>query len=75
MLLLAGKLIAAGTATVSILGSAIGLGLLFLGFLQAMAQNPSLREDLFSYVIFAFALIEAIALFGLMMAFIILFGF
>jgi len=69
------KLIAGGLATISILGSGIGIGNLFSGFLLAFARNPALFKKLFTYVILGFALTEAIALFGLMMAFLILFAF
>ena len=41
----------------------------------AFSRNPSLEKQLFAYAIYSFALTEAIALFGLMMAFLILFGF
>jgi len=44
---------------------------LILGF----SRNPGLEKQLFAYAILGFALTEAIALFGLMMAFLILFGF
>jgi len=39
-----------------------------------MARNPSLQKQLFAYAILGFALTEAIALFALMMAFLILFA-
>ncbi len=41
----------------------------------SLLRNPSLGKQLFIYTILGFALTEAIALFGLMMAFLILFGF
>ena len=37
-------------------------------------RNPSTNKSIFNYAIFGFALTEAIALFGLMMAFLILFA-
>jgi len=40
-----------------------------------VAQNPSLAKQLFGYAILGFALTEAIALFALMMAFLIFFIF
>merc|ERR1711890_10208 len=42
----------------------------FIGY----ARNPSLKPQLFSYAILGFALSEAMGLFSLMMAFLILFG-
>ena len=47
-----------------------GVGALVLG----TARNPSLRDELFRIAILGFALTEAIALFALMMAFLILFA-
>merc|ERR1712003_193253 len=53
-------------------GAAIGtvFGILIIGY----ARNPSLKPQLFSYAILGFALSEAMGLFSLMMAFLILFG-
>jgi len=69
------KLIAAGLASISISGSGVGIGIVFAGLITAVARNPQLQKQLFIYAILGFALTEAIALFGLMMAFLILFGF
>ena len=75
MSLISSKLIAAGLATISITGAGVGIGIIFGSLLQAVARNPQQTQILFSYAILGFALTEAIALFGLMMAFLILFGF
>merc|ERR1711959_315678 len=40
----------------------------FAALLQAVARNPSLRGQLFSYAILGFAFVEAIGLFDLMVA-------
>ncbi len=69
------KLIGAGLATVSLAGSGVGIGVVFSSLVSSIARNPSLTKQLFVYAILGFALTEAIALFGLMMAFLILFGF
>ena len=74
MLLQVGKLIGAGLATISLSGAGVGIGNVFSGFLVAFAANPAKEKELFVYAILGFALTEAIALFGLMMAFLILFG-
>jgi len=42
--------------------------------IHSVARNPSLAKQLFGYAILGFALTEAIALFALMMAFLILFA-
>lgn len=71
----AAKLIGAGSATVGVAGSGAGIGTVFGSLIQGYARNPSLKNQLFSYAILGFALSEAIALFALMMAFLILFTF
>jgi F-type H+-transporting ATPase subunit c len=75
MLLEFGKIIAAGLATISLAGSGVGIGIIFAGLMHSVARNPHLTKQLFAYAILGFALTEAIALFGLMMAFLLLFAF
>lgn len=75
MLLQSMKLIGAGLSVISISGSGVGIGIVFAALIMAIARNPFLTKQLFTYAILGFALSEAIALFGLMMAFLILFGF
>lgn len=74
-LILASKFVGAGLATISLAGSGVGIGIVFAALIVSIARNPSLSKTLFVYAILGFALTEAIALFGLMMAFLILFGF
>jgi F-type H+-transporting ATPase subunit c len=69
-----GRLIAGGLATISIAGAGIGIGSVFSGFLTALAKNPQIEGKLFTYALLGFALTEAIALFGLMVVFLILFA-
>jgi len=68
------KLVGAGLATISLGGAGVGIGSVFAGLLGAFSANPQQEQQLFVYAILGFALTEAIALFGLMMAFLILFG-
>jgi len=75
MILLASKFIGAGLSTISILGSGVGIGIVFNGLMISVSRNPFIQKDLFIYAILGFALCEAIALFGLMISFLILFGF
>jgi F-type H+-transporting ATPase subunit c len=69
------KLVAAGLAAISMVGSGVGIGIIFAGFLIALSRNPKEESKLFSYTLLGFALTEAIALSGLMIVFSILFGF
>jgi len=74
MILLSAKIISAGLATISLIGAGVGIGNVFGSFVIAISRNPLLLKTLFTYTILGFALVEAIALFGLMMAFLLLFG-
>ena len=69
------KLIGAGCATIALAGAGAGIGIVFGSFISSVARNPSMTKTLFGYAILGFALTEAIALFALMMAFLILFVF
>ena len=68
------QLLASGLATISLAGAGMGIGFVFGSFLLAFSYNPKLVGDLFSYTLLGFALTEAIALFGLMMAFLLLYS-
>lgn len=57
-----------GTAAIGLTGAGIGIGLVFAALLNAVARNPALRGQLFSYAILGFAFVEAIGLFDLMVA-------
>ncbi|EDO42877.1 predicted protein [Nematostella vectensis] len=70
----AAKFIGAGAATVGAAGSGAGIGTVFGSLIIGYARNPSLKQQLFSYAILGFALSEAMGLFCLMMAFLILFA-
>jgi len=71
----AAKYIGAGAATVGAAGSGAGIGSVFGSLVIGYARNPTLKQQLFSYAILGFALSEAMGLFCLMMAFLILFAF
>ena len=75
MLLSVGKVIGAGLATIGIAGAGAGIGIVFGSYLMAIARNPTLKSEMFAYLLLGFALTEATALFCLMMAFLILFAF
>jgi len=73
MLLQAAQNIGAGLATFGLAGAGLGIGLIFAALILGIARNPNLKKDLFQVAILGFALTEAIALFALMFAFLILF--
>lgn len=68
------KFIGAGLATVGLAGAGVGIGQVFGELLTAFSRNPGLKSEIFSFALLGFALTEAIALFALMMAFLILFS-
>jgi F-type H+-transporting ATPase subunit c len=71
----AAKLIGAGLATIGLAGAGVGIGIVFGSLMTSVARNPSLTKSLLGYAILGFALTEAMGLFALMMAFLILFAF
>ena len=74
MILLGLRLVGAGLATISLVGTGAGIGVIFGALLISVARNPRLEPKLFSYAMIGFALTEAIALFGFMITFIILYS-
>lgn len=75
MLVTAAKLIGAGIATTALAGVGVGAGLVFSALLNGVARNPNEKDELFRLALLGFALIEALALFALRRAFLILFTF
>jgi F-type H+-transporting ATPase subunit c len=74
MLLQAAKCIGAGLTTIGLAGAGVGIGNIFSALVLGISRNPSLKDELFKMAIFGFALTEAIALFALMLAFLLLFA-
>lgn len=70
----AAKLLGAGLAVIGVIGSGIGIGNIFAAFIQAVGRNPSAQGAVFPMTMLGFALVEAIALFALVIALVILFG-
>lgn len=50
-MLMAGKLIGAGLATIGLGGAAIGIGLLFAAYISGTSRNPALKAELFGITI------------------------
>ena len=74
ILLQSAKFLGAGLATIGLAGAGVGIGTVFGALVIGISRNPSLRDELFKLAILGFALTKAIALFSLMMAFLILFA-
>jgi F-type H+-transporting ATPase subunit c len=75
MIVQGSKLIGAGAATIGLAGAGAGIGSVFGSLIVGVSRNPALEPKLFRLCIIGFALTEAMGLFSLMMAFLILFTF
>lgn len=75
MLAVAGKLVGAGMATIGLAGAGIGIGTIFGCLVLGTSRNPNKGKELFKVAMLGFAFTEAIALFALMIALLILFAF
>lgn len=70
----AAKFIGAGLAVFALFGVGLGIGNIFSTLISSIARNPAARAQVFPIGILGFALTEAVALFALLIAFLILFG-
>ncbi|MFQ5955420.1 MAG: F0F1 ATP synthase subunit C [Kiloniellales bacterium] len=70
----AAKVIGAGLATIGVAGAGVGIGAIFSSFITAVGRNPAARGEVFTMTMLGFALVEAIALYALVIALVILFG-
>jgi F-type H+-transporting ATPase subunit c len=71
----AAKLIGAGLATIALAGVGVGIGNIFGSYVSGALRNPAAAPKVFGNVLLGFALTEAIALFALVIAMLILFVF
>lgn len=69
----AARMIGAGLAVFALFGVGLGIGNIFSSLIKAIARNPSAKDHVFPIGILGFALTEAVALFALLIAFLILF--
>jgi F-type H+-transporting ATPase subunit c len=67
------KLIGAGIAAIGMGGAGIGVGIIFGNFLQGALRNPSEAPKQFGNLIFGFAVTEALGIFSLLIALLLLF--
>ena len=68
-----GKAVGAGLAMVGALGPGIGIGLLVQGALQAIGRNPDASGNIQPNMILGIVFAEAVAIYCLVVALIILF--
>ncbi len=69
----AAKMIGAGLAVICLFGVGIGIGNIFSSLISSVARNPAARGQVFGLSMLGFALVEAVALYALLIAFLILF--
>ena len=69
------KLIAGALASSAWIGVAIGVGLTYGSLLISIGRNPSQRDELVRYCFIGFSLVEVSGLIGLVISFLLLFGF
>jgi F-type H+-transporting ATPase subunit c len=70
----AARLIGAGLATIGVAGAGVGIGTIFGQYVAGGLRNPAAAPKMFGNVLLGFALTEAVALYALVMAFLIMFG-
>ena len=70
----AAKYIGAGIACFGMAGAAIGVANIFGNFLSGALRNPSAAPSQFSNLIFGFAVTEALGIFSLVIAFLLLYA-
>jgi F-type H+-transporting ATPase subunit c len=71
----AAKLIGAGLASIALAGAGVGIGHIFGNYLSGALRNPAAAQGQFNNLLLGFALAEATGLFGLVVAFMLLFLF
>ena len=69
----AAKLIGAGIACIGMGGAGVGVGVIFGNYLSAAIRNPSAAQGQFGNLIFGFAITEALGIFSLLIALLLLF--
>jgi F-type H+-transporting ATPase subunit c len=70
----AAKYIGAGIACIGMGGAGVGVGTIFGNYLSAALRNPSAAQGQFGNLIFGFAVTEALGIFSLLIALLLLFA-
>ncbi len=70
----AAAFIGAGIACIGMGGAGIGLGAIFGNYLAGALRNPSAADSQFGRLIFGFAVTEALGIFSLLIALLLIFA-
>jgi F-type H+-transporting ATPase subunit c len=70
----AAKYIGAGLACLGMGGAGVGVGVIFANYLAGALRNPSAADGQFARLIFGFAVTEALGIFSLLVALLLLFA-
>lgn len=70
----AGAFIGAGLACLGMGGAGIGLGAIFGNYLAGALRNPAAADSQFGRLIFGFAVTEALGIFSLLVALLLIFA-
>lgn len=70
-----GKLIGAGLAMIGTIGAGLGIGILVNGAMNGMSRNPDASGTLMTNMILGIAFAEAVAIYCMVVALLILFVF
>ena len=68
------RLVGAGLATIALAGVGAGVGFVFGKLLESNARNSNISDELFRLAMIGFAVTEALGLFALMIAFMLLYA-
>lgn len=68
------KYLGAAIAVLPLAGVGIGIGNIFANAVVTVGRNPGARDKVFPIVILGFAMTEAVALFALLISFLLLFS-
>jgi F0F1-type ATP synthase membrane subunit c/vacuolar-type H+-ATPase subunit K len=68
------KMIGAGLAAIGVAGAGVGIGNIFGTLVSSIARNPAARDQVFGIGMLGFALTEAVALYALLIAFLVLYA-
>ncbi len=74
MELVALKYIGVGLCAIGMAGAALAIGNIFSGFFSSLARNPSAASKIEKYIYIAVGLAEAMGIFAVLLAFLILFS-